>query len=149
MEETLYCIASLASNSVLQLLTTAAGLPFAAMGAIAAVAGAAAPADVEVVAGAAVMGAIGAVAVGDGLVPAGAGPFGDELLPQAESTSVQATASAGIFRFIIQSPWPNQGLSGRNASRHVKVGAMSRHGSITRRRKLHERALTAIPPARG
>jgi len=68
---------SLASISVLQSVTVAAGLPFApeVAGANAAVAGDAAGA---VAAGAAVIGlAIGAVEAGDAAVPADAGALGD------------------------------------------------------------------------
>ncbi|WIG55490.1 MAG: hypothetical protein OJF61_001276 [Rhodanobacteraceae bacterium] len=101
IEPTLYCIASLASISVLQLLTVAAGLLLAAMAPVEAAAGAAAePAAVAAVAGP----AIGALEADDGAVPAGAGSFGAwdwELFPHAASTSVQAATSAGILRFII------------------------------------------------
>jgi hypothetical protein len=133
----LYCIASLASISVLQLLIVAAGLPLLAMASdamadVPAVPGIAAWPAVAVVAGAAVIGIAGAVAAGIGAVAPGAGAFSDWLLPpQAESTSVQATTSAGIFRFIVRSPWLKTALSGRNVSRHVKADAVRRHELIT------------------
>ncbi|HKT42954.1 MAG TPA: hypothetical protein VJQ86_11450 [Rhodanobacteraceae bacterium] len=99
----MYCIASLASISVLQLLTTAAGLPFAAGPAEAAAAGAEAAVVADAVAAVAGL-AIGALEADAGAVAAGAGWFCAwdwELFPHAESTSVQAATSAGIFRFII------------------------------------------------
>src|SRR5690348_5139482 len=124
MDPTLYWIESLASISVLQLVTVAAGLPFAAEapGADAAMDGiAAAPA---VVAGAVVMGAAGvaavaAVADGGGLVVPGAGWFDDEeWLPHAASTSEQAMTGTSIFRFIIRSPL-RRGGDCRHAMLHV------------------------------
>jgi hypothetical protein len=78
--------------------------------------------------------AIGALEADDGAVPAGVGSFGAwdwGLFPHAESTSVQATTSAGIFRFIIRSPWLNAGLSGREAPHRVKVRAAWRHELLT------------------
>jgi len=105
------------------------------------------PVPGAVAAGAAVIGpAIGAVEAGAGAVPAGAGSFGAwEWLPQAESTSAQATTSAGIFRFVIRSPWPNAGLSGCNAPHGVKVGAVCRREPITR----GAMSLTPNQPAQG
>ncbi|MGH8214586.1 MAG: hypothetical protein ACREPZ_02680 [Rhodanobacteraceae bacterium] len=127
MDPTLYCIASLASISVLQLLTVAAGLPLLAAMAPpdAVVAGIAAvpaiPGIPAVVAGAVVMGAAVVVA-GIGLVVPGAGWFDEELLPpQAASTSEQARTGASIFTFIIRSPLPRGGLSAGNAPRRVKT----------------------------
>jgi len=119
IDPTLYCIVSLASISVLQSVTVAASLPFAleVAGANAAVAGDAAGA---VAAGAAVIGlAIGAVEAGDAAVPADAGALGDwdwEWFPHAESTSVQATTSAGIFRFIIRPPLAKYRIVGMQRS---------------------------------
>src|SRR5690242_539170 len=151
IEPTLYCIASLASISVLQLLTVAAGLPLLAMAPDAIVDVPAVPgiaAWPAVAAGAAVIGIAGAVAAGIGAVAPGAAAFSDWLLlpPQAESTSVQATTSAGIFRFIIRSPWLKAVLSGRNVSRHVKADAVRRHEPITNSAP-HEIFLTPIRPA--
>src|SRR6185437_5412472 len=134
IEPTLYCIASLASISVAQLFTVAAGLPFPAM---APGADAGAAPGVPPVAGAVAADigpAIGALEAGDGGVPAGAGSFGAwdwGLFPHAES-SVQATTSAGILRFIIRPPWPNLGLWGCDAPHGVKAGAACYHKPITR-----------------
>ncbi|HXE66677.1 MAG TPA: hypothetical protein VN630_06520 [Rhodanobacteraceae bacterium] len=92
--------------------------------------------DVAAVAGAvaAVAGpAIGALEADDGAVPAGVGSFGAwdwGLFPHAESTSAQATTSAGIFRFIIRSPWRNTGLSGCKAPHRVKDRTARRHGPL-------------------
>src|SRR6185437_1233234 len=128
IDPTLYCIASLASISVPQLVTVAAGLSLAAI-APDVVAGVAA----ELAAAAAVAGpAIGAVDADDGAVPAGAGSFGAwdwVLFPHAESTSVQATTSAGIFRFIIRSPCRNGGLWKCKAPHDVKARA-GRHAPV-------------------
>src|SRR6185437_3837903 len=113
IDPTLYCIVSLASISVLQSVTVAAGLPFAPEVAGANAAG-------VVAAGAAVIGlAIGAVEAGDAAVPADAGALGDwdwEWFPHAESTSVQATTSAGIFRFIIRPPLAKYRIVGMQRS---------------------------------
>jgi hypothetical protein len=138
IEPTLYWIASLASISVLQLLTVAGGLPLLAMAPeampdVPAVPGIAAAPAVVVAAGAVVIGIAGAVVAGIGAVAPGAASFPDWLLPppQAESTSVQATTSAGIFRFIVRSPWLKVALSGRNVPRHVKADVVRHHGPIT------------------
>src|SRR5690606_20154699 len=102
IEPTSNCIASLPSMVVLQLLTTASGLPSAGA-APASAAGAVLASGAGVVAGAGVWaaGAAGSV-TGAGVLAgaSGAEAGGGDLSPHAASASAQARLRPGIFKFM-------------------------------------------------
>jgi hypothetical protein len=110
MDEMLYCIASVPSNSVEQFVTLAVGLPFVAM----LVSGAGAAGVVGACTGAIAcvescgIAAVGAVAEGAGLGAASGAVVGDLSL-HADKANAHATASMpSLILIIISSPWPKR-----------------------------------------